>query len=46
MSKKKPILAYLDEVERDRLERIAAQWGCSLSAAIKRLIREYKSMDQ
>ena len=40
MTKKKPILAYLDEFERDRLEKLAEQWGCSLSAAIKRLIRE------
>lgn len=32
--------AYLDDEERDKLKAIAAHWGCSLSSAIKRLIRE------
>ncbi len=37
-TKKHPIPAYLNEFEK--LTAIAAKWGCSLSAAIKRLIRE------
>lgn len=41
-TKKHPIPAYLDEFEFERLTTIAAIWGCSLSAAIKRLIRENK----
>lgn len=40
MARKKAILAYLDDLERGLLDQFAAQWGCSLSAAIKRLIRE------
>jgi hypothetical protein len=44
MARKKAILAYLDDLERELLEQIAAQWGCSLSAAIKRLIRERGSV--
>ena len=39
-TKKHPVPAYLDEVEFEKLSFIAASWGCSLSAAIKRLIRE------
>ncbi len=40
-TKKHPVPAYLDDVEFKKLEAIAANWGCSMSAAIKRLIREY-----
>jgi len=39
-TKKHPVPAYLDDHEFEKLVRIAANWGCSLSAAIKRLIRE------
>jgi hypothetical protein len=39
-TKKHPVPAYLDEFEFGKLVKIAAHWGCSLSAAIKRLIRE------
>lgn len=39
-SEKKPIPVRLDSYERDRLEKIAAFWGVSLAAAIRRLIRE------
>jgi hypothetical protein len=41
-TKKHPVPAYLDEFEFEKLTAIAAKWGCSLSAAIKRLIRENK----
>jgi hypothetical protein len=41
-TKKHPVPAYLDDVEFEMLTKIAAEWGCSLSAAIKRLIREKK----
>ena len=41
-TKKHPVPAYLDDVELKKLEAIAANWGCSMSAAIKRLIRECK----
>lgn len=40
MSKKKGLMIYPDDLERQLLENIAKQWGCSLSAAAKRLIRE------
>jgi lipoate synthase len=39
-TKKHPVPAYLDEMEFERLTKIANEWGCSLSAALKRLIRE------
>ena len=39
-TKKHPVPAYLDDYEFERLVKIAAKWGCSLSGAIKRLIRE------
>jgi hypothetical protein len=39
-TKKHPVPAYLDEIEFEKLKHIADFWGCSLSAAIKRLIRE------
>ncbi|WP_066379832.1 MULTISPECIES: ribbon-helix-helix protein, CopG family [unclassified Anabaena] len=38
--KKKSLPVYLDEVEKEKLEKIAANWGVSLSSAVKRLIRE------
>ncbi len=41
-TKKHPIPAYLDDIEFKKLTAIADNWGCSLSAAIKRLIRECK----
>jgi hypothetical protein len=40
-TKKKPVPVYLDELEREKLDKIAQSWGVSLSAAIKRLIREF-----
>lgn len=40
MGKKKSLQVYLDDYEREEIEQISARWGCSLSAAIKRLIRE------
>jgi flavorubredoxin len=40
-TKKHPIPAYLDNIELKKLESIATVWGCSMSAVIKRLIREY-----
>jgi hypothetical protein len=39
-TKKHPVPAYLDDVEFKKLQEIAESWGCSLSAAIKRLIRD------
>jgi len=39
-TKKHPVPAYLDEFEFEKLSKIAEDWGCSLSATIKRLIRE------
>jgi hypothetical protein len=43
-TKKHPVPAYLDEMEFERLTKIANGWGCSLSAALKRLIRECKDV--
>ncbi len=39
-NKKHPIPAYLDEFEFEKLTTLANKWGCSLSSAIRRLIRE------
>ena len=39
-TKKHPVPAYLCDEEFQMLKKIAEDWGCSLSAAIKRLIRE------
>lgn len=39
---RRPIPVRLDEVERAKLESMAATWGVSLAAAIRRLIREAK----
>ena len=41
--KKKPLPVYLDDFERTKLEQITEKWGVSLSAAIKRLIRDAPS---
>lgn len=38
--KRTSLPVYLDKFERERLEEIAEYWGTSLSATIKRLIRE------
>ena len=40
-TKKHPLPAYLDELELEKLTKIADLWGCSMSAALKRLIREF-----
>ena len=34
------VMVRMDDTERAMLERLAAMWGVSLSAAIRRLIRE------
>ena len=36
----------LDEVEREKLVRIALEWGVSLVSAIRRLIRETPTKDK
>jgi hypothetical protein len=38
--KKKPLLIQLDEIEREKVERLAVVWGLSLAGTIRRLIRE------
>lgn len=40
MSKRKAVPVYLDDAEKEKLQKIADSWGVSLSGAIKRLIRE------
>lgn len=40
---KKPLPVYLDETEREKVELYSERWGVSLSAAIKRMVREYDS---
>lgn len=37
---RKSLPVDLDDAERERLRQIATKWGVSLSAAIKKLIRE------
>ena len=39
-AKKHPVPSYLDDHEIELLKKISLKWGCSYSAAIKRLIRE------
>jgi hypothetical protein len=41
--KKKALPIYLDDLERQILEKLSDEWGVSLSAAVKRLIRERDS---
>ncbi|WP_414623138.1 ribbon-helix-helix domain-containing protein [Calothrix sp. CCY 0018] len=41
--KKKQTPVYLDSHEKEKLTKLAADWGVSQSAAMKRLIREYKA---
>ncbi len=45
-TKKHPVPAYLDDYEFEKLVKIASYWGCSLSSAIKRLIRENKELGE
>lgn len=42
-TEKRAVPAYLDKVGSEKLEAIAANWGCSMSAAINRLIRDYNT---
>ena len=42
MKKKQALPVYLDEVEKEKIKKIAKLWGVSMSSAIKRLIREAK----
>ncbi|MBE9211939.1 CopG family transcriptional regulator [Plectonema cf. radiosum LEGE 06105] len=41
--KKKQTPVYLDDFEKEKLKKIAQEWGISQSAAMKRLIREYNA---
>ena len=43
LAKTHPVMVRLDDYERARLEEIAAAWGVTLSAALRRLIREAKT---
>ncbi|MCV3214927.1 hypothetical protein OGM63_15625 [Plectonema radiosum NIES-515] len=45
-TKKHPVPAYLDDYEFEKLVKIAAKWGGSLSAAIKRMIRENEDVGE
>ena len=40
LAKVYPVQVRLDAYERERLEEISAAWGVTLSAALRRLIRE------
>jgi hypothetical protein len=40
--KKKALPVQLDDIEREKIERLAEVWGLSLSGVIRRLIREYQ----
>jgi hypothetical protein len=40
--KKKTLPIQLDNAERQKIEQLAIDWGTSLSATIRRIIREYK----
>jgi DNA-binding Lrp family transcriptional regulator len=37
---KKAVKAYLDDLEIEKLNKIAEYFGCSASSAIRRLIRD------
>lgn len=43
MSKKKALPVYLDDLEKQKLQKLANEWGISLSGAVKRLIREFSN---
>ncbi len=38
--KKKALPVQLDDIEREKIERLAVVWGLSLAGVIRRLIRE------
>jgi hypothetical protein len=40
--KKKPLMIQLDDIEREKIERLGTVWGLSLAGTIRRLIREHK----
>jgi hypothetical protein len=40
LAKEYPVQVRLDAYERERLEALAAAWGMTLSATLRRLIRE------
>lgn len=40
--KKKSLPIQLDLIERTKVEKLSSEWGISLSAVIRRLVREYK----
>jgi Ribbon-helix-helix protein, copG family len=42
MSRKRGSMVYLSEQDKEKLEKIAQNWGVSQSSAIQRLIKEYK----
>jgi hypothetical protein len=42
MSRKKGSMVYLSEQDKEKLEKIAQNWGVSQSSAIQRLIREFE----
>ena len=35
-------LNQFDQIERQKIEQLAAKWGISLSGTIRRIVREYK----
>ncbi len=39
-AERKSLPVDLDEAEREKLRQLATKWGLSLSAAIKKLIKE------
>jgi hypothetical protein len=39
---KKPLMIQIEDIEREKIERLAIIWGLSLAGTIRRLIREYK----
>lgn len=39
---KKTLPIQLDDIEREKIERLATVWGLSLAGTIRRLIRDHK----
>jgi len=46
MVRKKQLPVYLDDVEREILEKLASKWGLSFSGVLKRLLRETSSVER
>lgn len=45
MKRRKPMPVYLDDSDRQKLDRLAGAWGVSLSSAVQRLVRSFDEIN-